>query len=322
MVSVMTLRSVRYVVGVDGGATKTVALVGTEDGRNLGRGESGTSNYHNIGEAAAGKAIKEAVNEAQERAGLSHRKLDLAVVALAAVDSSRDKAAAYRFVRTAKIARRIIVVHDSVAALYAATAGRPGIIVIAGTGCVAAGINKAGEYARAGGWGYLVDDEGSAYDIGRRALLSTFKMLDGRAPRTKIAAMVKRRLSVDKIEDALALIYSNSFDVEDVARLAPLVSKAAPHDEICMGILNNAGVALAELVCAVARRLGMNRDRFAIDLIGGAFKAGRPILGPLRATVRKACPYAQVRHLGIEPAKGSLLLATRSLQGHALKPFL
>ena len=175
------LRGYRYVIGIDGGATKTVALIGTENGKILGRGESGSSNYHNIGTTAASAAIKRAVREALRQARIVGSNPDVAIVALAAINSPRDLAIAHRFVRATKIASRTLVVHDSVAALQAATHGKPGIVVISGTGCVAAGINREGNYIRAGGWGYLIDDEGSAYDIGKKALRSAFRMRDGRA---------------------------------------------------------------------------------------------------------------------------------------------
>ena len=118
----------RYVVGVDGGATKTVALIGTASGKVLGRGVAGPSNYHNVGEVAASKAIKTAVARAKKQTCLGKRKVGTAVVALAAVDSTEDLRVARRFVRRANVAEESIVIHDSVAALYSATQGRPGVI--------------------------------------------------------------------------------------------------------------------------------------------------------------------------------------------------
>lgn len=303
----------RYVVGVDGGASKTVALIGTESGKILGRGESGPSNYHNIGAAAAGRAIKSAVIEAQRQANLRGVRLEIAVVALAAVDSEKDRSKARGFVRTAKIARTSFVVHDSVAALYAATKGKPGIIVISGTGCVAAGINRAGEYVRAGGWGYLIDDEGSAFDIGRKGLMRAFRMLDGRAPSTKLISILKRKFGVRKLEDALNLIYAEGMSVEEIARLAPLISKAASRDRACKEILNNAGKALAALACVVARRLHMTGDSFEVGTVGGNFKSGRHLFEPFVAGIRKECQRARVVKLRVEPALGALLLASSAL---------
>jgi len=303
------LKRERYVLGVDGGATKTVALIGTEHGRILGRGQSGSSNYHNVGAKAACNAIRDAVKEAKKKARIGTSRLQVAIVALAAADSPRDKATLLRFLRRTRIAREIAVIHDTVAALQAATDGRPGLIVISGTGCVAAGINRVGLYARAGGWGYLIDDEGSAYDIGKKALKSAFRTLDGRAPSNRLAPILKRKLRVGDLEDALNPIYSNGLGVDGIAALTPLVSRLAPRDKVCRDILTGAGESLGELACVVAKKLGMTRDAFPIVLVGGTFKAGKYLLRPFLATVRKKCPRASVRILKIEPALGALSLA-------------
>ena len=312
------MRTRRYVIGVDGGATKTVALIGTESGKILGRGESGSSNYHNIGTNAASKAIKRAVTEARKHARIRESHSDIAVVALAAVNSPRDLATARRFVRATKIARMTHVVHDSVAALHNATHGKPGIVVISGTGCMAAGINKAGRYVRAGGWGYLIDDEGSAYDIGTKALKSAFRTLDGRAPRTKLAFALKRRFRVKMLENASPLIYSDGLGIDSIAGLTPLVSKLAPSDKVCREILRSAGVALAELACVVANQLRIEHDAISITLVGGTFKAGKYLLQPFQARVRKECPRAKVMSMKTEPVLGALALAVSEIQrGHS-----
>jgi len=303
-----------YVVGVDGGASKTVALIGTGNGRIMGRGESGPSNYHNIGAHAAVQSIKKAVYEAKKHAGLTGKKSEIAVVALAAINSPKDRAEARRFVRNAKIARASFVLHDSVAALYAATRGRPGIIVISGTGCVAAGINKAGKYARVGGWGYLVDDEGSAYDVGRRALSRAFRAIDGRASPTKLVSILKRKFHVNNLEDAQKRIYTNGLSVEEIARLAPLVSRAAARDQACREILRDAGVKLAELACAVARQLKTTKDPVPIAVVGGNFRSGRSLLRPFKARIKRECPRACIVKLKIEPAQGAFALAVSELR--------
>jgi N-acetylglucosamine kinase-like BadF-type ATPase len=308
------LRASRYVVGVDGGATKTVALIGTEDGKILGHGRSGSSNYHNVGSAAAGRAIREAITKAKRQAGIGTSRVEVAAVALAGVDSSRDRASALRILRKIKVARRSLLIHDSLAALRAATHGGPGIIVISGTGSAAAGINRAGDYVRAGGWGYLVDDEGSGYDIGMKALRSAIRMTNGRAPKTKLTAILKRRFRVKRLEDAFSKIYSGKLGVDGIAALSRLVSASAATDKVSREILNKAGVSLAELACAVAKRLRMTRDAFPIVLVGGTYKSGKHLLQPLKARVREECPRAQVKIMKIEPALGAFSTAVSELE--------
>ena len=304
-----------YLIGVDGGATKTVALIGTSNGSVLGRGESGSSNYHNTGGRAAARSIKKAVSYAMKRARLVGVKPEIAIVALAAINSEKDWRVLNRLVQGTRIARNSFVVHDTIAALYASTKGKPGIIVISGTGSVAAGINRRGEYARAGGWGYLVDDEGSAYDVGRKALKRAFRAIDGRDPSTKLVPIFKRKFKVTRLQDSQNRIYSNrKTSVDEIARLAPLVSNAAIHDQASREILEDAGIKLAEITCAVAKRLKMTKERVEIALVGGNFRSGPPLLRPFKARIKLECPRAQIFRLKMEPARGALYLAVSELE--------
>jgi N-acetylglucosamine kinase-like BadF-type ATPase len=90
-------------------------------------------------------------------------------------------------------------------------------------------------------WEYLIDDERTAYDIGRKALRTAFRSQDGHAPSTKLAPLLKRRFRLGRLDDVLNLIYANGFTVEEFARLAPPVSNAASYDRACMRISKNAG---------------------------------------------------------------------------------
>ena len=299
-----------YVLGVDGGATKTIALIGSM-GKTLGWGESGSSNYHNVGTVAAGKAIRSAVAKAKKQALLQGTRLDTAVVALAAIDSTAGVHIARRFVRRANVARETFVIHDSVTAVYAATQGSPGMTVNAGTGCFAAGVNEAGEYVRVGGWGYLIDDKGSAFDIGMKAISHGFRMVDGRTPLTGLKTLLKRRFAVKIFDEILDGIYSNEIGVEEIAALAPYVSKAASHDKVCRQILREAGTALADLACTAARRLKITNTSFPLSMVGGGFNAGRNLLRPFKSIVRGECPRAHFVRLKIEPARGAYLIAAK-----------
>ena len=301
----------RYVAGVDGGATKTLALIGTANGKVLGRGVAGSSNYHNIGKLPASKAIKTAVARAKKQVGIGKSRVGTAVIALAAVDSTEDFRVVRRFVRRANVAAKSVVIHDSVAALYAASRGNPVIIVNSGTGCFAAGVNQAGDYVRVGGWGYLIDDKGSAFDIGMKAITMAFRMIDGRTPRTILPTLLKRRLGVKRFDQILDMIYANKLSVEEIARLAPLVSKAANDDKVCRRILNMAGASLAELAITAARRLKMTNRSFQLATVGGGFKSGRHLLKPFASKIRDNCPHARFVDLRVEPAKGAYLIATK-----------
>jgi len=305
----------RYVVGVDGGGSKTSAIIADERGRVVGRGVSGSSNYHNVGEKNAALSIRNAVIAARSNAALKLGSLDYAVVALAAINSEADRRKALRFVRATKIARRIFVVHDSIAALHAVE-NWPAVIVISGTGCMAAGINERGEYRRVGGWGRIVDDEGSSYDIGRIALRAAFRSLDGRAPPTKLVSALKRRFRVRDLRDAMPRIYGTRFGVEQIASLTRLVSELSPTDGVSRRILKNAGIALGQLASHAVKQLGLSNQPVTITPVGGTFESGPHLLRSFASTIKRNCPSAKIAHDRTEPTVGSVKLALSLLKRH------
>ena len=302
-----------YVAGIDGGASKTIALIANRKGTILGRGRGGPSNYHNIGVQAATIAIKDALKKAKSDAGITEN-VEIAVVALAGIDSEQDMTTASNFVKSARIARTSIIIHDSVAALYATTKGRPGIVVNSGTGSFAAGINIKGSYARAGGWGCIVGDEGSAYDIGLTAIKMAFRSFDGRENETELIDMLKQRFRIKKLDDLVSQIYNTGLTVEQIAAVAPLVIRAARKDGVARTILNDAGTQLGELVCAVAIRLKMTRQEFPVVAVGGSFRSRGYLLRALKSKIRRCCPNAHVTQMRVEPALGSLSIALKALR--------
>ena len=302
----MTVRS--YVAGIDGGASKTVAVIADCNGTILGEGRAGPSNYHNIGVHAATLAINEALKRARAKAGLS-AKPDIGVVALAGIDSKQDMITASRFVKNAGIAKRSIVIHDSVAAIHATTKGKPGIVVNSGTGSFAAGMNGEGTYARAGGWGYIAGDEGSAYEIGLNAIKMAFRSFDGREDDTELTEILKKRFLVKEIDGLVSKIYHDGLTVEQIAAVAHEVIRLARRDKVSRRILNEAGTQLGELVCTVAVRLNMTKLRFPVAAVGGNFRSGDCLMRALKSKVRTCCPRASVTYVHVEPALGSLTIA-------------
>jgi N-acetylglucosamine kinase-like BadF-type ATPase len=298
-----------YVVGIDGGASKTVAILGSADGRVLGRGQSGPSNYQNVGATSAIHSIKHAVNEAMQQASVGRRRAEIAVVALAGVDCSKDERAAKDFVHKARIASQTFVVHDSIAYLQSAFPSQPGIVVESGAGCVAAGVNSKRRYVRVSGWGALFDDQGSGYDIGRKALSAAFCAVDGRGPYTRLVPAFKRRFLLSDLHNLVYIIHSKGLNVEEIASLAHLVSKEAPRDEVSRRILREAGTTLGELACVVAKRLKLDRSTVKVATVGGVFQAGKYLTMAFKQRVKQECPKAEIVRPNVEPAIGAFSIA-------------
>ncbi len=148
----------RFVMGVDGGATKTLAAVLDLQEQTLHLGHGGSSNPDSVGAHAATDSLVKATDEAIGRAGIEREQLDAAVLAVAGTDT--DAVAAH--VRE-RCPATWLVVNDVVGAWAAATDARPGVGVISGTGSNVLGIGQDGRAWRAGGWGHVLGDEGSGY---------------------------------------------------------------------------------------------------------------------------------------------------------------
>lgn len=290
--------------GVDGGSTKTLAIVADQEGRVVGVGRAGPSNYHVVGLDGAVENINRALAEAsRERPGV-------ATVGLAGMDTRYDFELFESEAVPRIAAERVLVRHDAEIALVGATAGEPGIIVIAGTGSAAGGRNREGRYLRCGGWGYILGDEGSAYWLGRNALTAVLRASDGRGPETMLTGLVLEALGIDAPEDIIREVYVKGMSVKEIASLAPLVTLAAGKgDAVARRLIDEAARLLAEHVWALASRLGLGAEGpVKVAPVGGVFRAGKLILEPFKRYIEEKVE-AELIEPRFPPAVGALLIA-------------
>jgi N-acetylglucosamine kinase-like BadF-type ATPase len=311
-----------YFLGVDGGQSHTTALVADLSGRILGSGQAGPSN-HTL--APGGKrrlelALQRSVGQALAEAGLAPagrpvRRFRFESAHLAMTGEPQDKVATVEATLTA---RRIEVGHDAPGALAGATAGKDGIIVLAGTGSVTYGRFR-GRTARVGGRGYIFADQGSAWAIARDAISQTQILEErGRSPRELHAALLRffKRTSVEEIiED----FYRHRILRDRVAAFAEEVERLAGEgDRVSGELLRSAARDLAEMAEAVATRLGALGADIRVTFGGGVFRGAR-VRGTFEAQVGKRLPQARVVTPLFGPDVGALLLAYRQ-DGIRLSP--
>lgn len=307
-----------YLLGIDGGGTKTVCLV--TDGRMkvLGRGLGGPSNYQSEGTEKARQSLSEAVREALRSAGLEGAAVAVLCAGLAGVARPRDHEIMGGILRELVSAERYIIEIDAFVSLVGATSGRPGIIISSGTGSVALGVNEEGQRARSGGWGFILGDEGSGYDIARRGLMAALRAYDGRGDRTMIQDRVASHLGLQGTEELIPYLYSNPLSPGKIAALYPIVLDAADEgDAVAHQLILDAAAALAEMVAATARRLGMTDRETLIAMAGGVFN-GREIADAFRLAVKDQLPLAKPMFPENPPEVGALILAQASLLGSEL----
>ncbi|HXM34827.1 MAG TPA: BadF/BadG/BcrA/BcrD ATPase family protein, partial [Pyrinomonadaceae bacterium] len=179
------LRSNKLFVGVDGGGTKTHAVVVDDSDQVLGECTTGPSNPLRVGITSAAAAIREAVERACNIAQVRRTDIIAAEVGLAGTRRKELRARMEDALKNLDI-REIEVVSDADIALFGTSGGEPGVVVIAGTGSISCGINARGRRVCAGGWGPVAGDEGGGAWIARRALRAIAHATDGRGPETSL----------------------------------------------------------------------------------------------------------------------------------------
>jgi N-acetylglucosamine kinase-like BadF-type ATPase len=313
------LRSQNAVVGVDGGGTKTHAVITDVDHRVLGEGKAGPSNPLRVGITNAAAAVREAIDRACEAAEVRRSDLVAAKIGLAGARRIELRTRMREALKSLEIPD-IEVVGDSDIALYGATDGQPGVVVISGTGSICCGINAAGREACAGGWGPLVGDEGGGSWIARLALRAIAKATDGRGPKTSLTKDACAYFHVTTAEDLSTAVYAPSITSERLAGFGRYVIEAAKaKDQVARDIMTEAGRELGIAAAAVIRNLKMERDYFQVAYVGRVFTAGGElVLGPMRAVVAEVAPKAFFAPPKYSPAVAAARMARQHLQRVAL----
>lgn len=290
------------VAGIDAGGTKTRAFAITRRGEVVGRGAGGPGNLLSSPDPRG--SIAAALAEA-----LAGRRADAVVLSCAGGDRAADRE------RGREILHGILgpditvaVTHDAQAALYAGNAAGYGVVLIAGTGSVAYGRNVNGDEERAGGWGYLIGDEGSAFWIGTEGLQAASHDFDGRGTPTAISRHLYRDLGVEDFQGVLPLLYGRPHPAPAIAAATRAVAQAnSEGDEMAADIIRRGAHELAVAVAVVAAKLGLSDG--PVYLAGGAFENVRALEQGVRQELLTALPRAAVEPVAEEPAMGAARLA-------------
>ena len=309
----------RAVVGVDGGGSKTHAVVLDANSHVLGEGFAGPSNPLRVGIANAASAVREAIDRACQVAQL--RRTDLVAAEIGLAGARRlELVARMREALLALGIAEIVVVGDADIALYGATEGKPGLIVIAGTGSICCGVNARGRHACAGGWGPVAGDEGGGAWIARRALRAIAHAVDGRGATTSLTDAACTYFHVSDPIDLSTAIYAPTITNERLAGFGKSVIEAAKaKDRVAREILAEGGRELGSSAAAVIRNLKLERETFQVAYVGGVFDAAEElVLSSMREEVKLVASRAYFAPPRFSPAVAAALMARDHLNNLAL----
>lgn len=301
--------SKKFFLGVDGGGTKTTAVVIDGQGKILGKGKAGSTNYHNVGEEGAKKNLERVAQAALKKAAVSN--LSYGVLGLAGSDTKKDTKVLTNLVANSFLGQilkeNFLVLNDTQIGFYSGTRP-PGVVIVAGTGCNVYGQNSEGAEAWAGDWGHLLGDQGSAFRMGLLVLETALKSFDGRIKKSLLEDLVFKEIGDS--QDLLSWAYREPFEVEKVASLAPLVEKAARKGDVAAAeIIKKTAFELSLGVKAVTTKLGLSGASFKIVLLGSVFTIKIILIEELKREIACFAPKAECIFPKVEPAIGAAFLA-------------
>lgn len=305
------------IVGLDGGGSKTLALLADRAGAVLGRGVAGPSNYQAVGAVAAGAALAAAIAAAFSDANLPPIPLQALCLGLAGVDRSDDQAMVRAWAAQHAPGAALRIANDAELVLADGTPAGWGVALICGTGSIAYARRPDGRMARAGGWGYLIGDEGSGYAIGVSALQAVLRDHDGRGPRTALTPTVLAHWGLSSPNALVGQVYRSNLSRADIAALAALVDAAGANgDGVAQRILAAAADELALAARAAMQALQMAGST-PCALAGSVIVKGRLLRDLFSAASAGQGLALTPLNLVAEPALGALRLARQLLDADA-----
>ena len=300
------------VLGIDGGGTKTVAVVMDGERRVLGRAQAGSTNWNSVGVETARANLHAVAGTALAEAGRSASELSAICIGASGVDRPDDRTRMQAWLAELAPQAATAIHNDAVVALSAGTGGDVyGLVLISGTGMIVYGFDRAGHSRRAGGTGALLGDPGSGYAIGADSLAAVMWAADGRGPETSLTSAILDQLGMTNPTELIPWTYADTA-WERFASVAPQAIRCAEAgDAVALAILDKAARGLAVAVQAVAAGLSMGDD-FPLVMAGGLLRPGFYARLVERA-VESFAPDVKIIHPQVEPAIGAGLLALRGI---------
>lgn len=316
-----------YVLGIDGGGSKTVCVLMDDFRQVLGRGESSASNYQTIGIEATLQSLQLAIQNAVEAAIITNTvNIKAICLGLAGVGRAADIEVAkclvgelqnHKFLPITWVLQpsNIVICNDALIALVGGIGQPVGIVVAVGTGSIFFGRNHQGHTKRVGGWGYILGDEGSAYKIAVAGMNAALKSYDGREMSTSLVKSLKQHLELKSIEDLIELIYQQGWGVKKIAALAPIVDLAAASGDIVANkIIDDAVKELVKATSTVIEAIFTADSVLEVVTTGSVWHARCKIHEKFAVSLGKKFPEVKVILPRYEPAYGAALLALQTTQ--------
>jgi N-acetylglucosamine kinase-like BadF-type ATPase len=305
-----------YVLGIDGGGTKTTGVIADEKGRIFGEATVGATNPNSVEASEVKKALVTLDHILQEQSGKVYSQVSGTFAGMSGVGHETSKKEMHEMILTSmQISDNVIVDNDALTALYSGTLGEPGIVQISGTGSITFGINQQKERGRVGGWGHLIGEEGSGYALGKDGLHASFLAHDGMNRGTRIHDLLLNELQVDTLPDCIHSIYHAKNRKETIASFSRFVIQAADEgDRVARKIIYKHGVKIGESIVCLIQKLftvGKLTNKIPVVLAGGLFNRFDLFQASMNETLRSSSMNVMFIIPEMDPVAGAVIGALR-----------
>ncbi|MGC7872031.1 BadF/BadG/BcrA/BcrD ATPase family protein [Desulfosporosinus sp. SYSU MS00001] len=306
-------------IGVDGGASKTEVVALDSTGKVLWSQLNPSSNYHVVGRT---QAVNNIVNGIRDT--LKEDTLEGVGISLAGIDTLEDwnimanglRAELLSLGKELGLSFRdipIVMENDAFGALMSVRGKFSGNVLAVGTGTVALGVDDEGKVFRVGGWGHLIGDQGSGYDIGCKALAAMVASSDGYGPKSILESQVTNHLKLKQVREIVDWLNQAERTTKDIAGLVPIVVEAARNqDAVAQTIFAQAGRDLGLVTRALLRKTG----GIDLGLVGGIIHIWKFIEPTFLMTVHEEFSNLRLLQPSYQPSVGAALLSKISQVRH------
>lgn len=310
-----------YVLGIDGGGTKTAGVITDQEGNLVAQGRVGATNPNSVDLTSVKKELNCLFTALKAQNGAAFSQLISVFAGMSGVDRAEDKMAITQLIKSfLPQGAKLSVDNDGVNALYSGTLGRAGIVNISGTGSITFGMNEKGLRKRAGGWGYLIGDLGSGYSIGRDALQSAFEAYDGCGKKTLLTELILQFTKAPSLSDLIPSIYELGKARKVIAPLSRLVVQAADQgDEVAQRILQKAANDMAVGIECLLTQLFHDRGRNSVSkipvvLTGGVYSRSDCFIPTIKERLSRM-NEAEIEFIvpDVPPVAGGVIAAWRNV---------
>jgi len=304
-----------YILGVDGGGTKTTAVIASSEGKILVESTSGASSVTSVGEKRAAENLNSAVFEAAGNLDADDLKFTSSSFGFAGLNVEDDLRIYRSIVFNERLKKhleqeKVFICNDTRIGLEAGSSAPNKIIIIAGTGSNCFGINESGRQAGCTGWDYILADEGSGYEVSVRALRSVMRAYDGRGAQTMLSRAILEELGLKYETDIVRWTYGKPFSKERLGKFARIVCSCADKgDAISRRILGDEASESILSVSTVVEKLGLEENKFDLVFVGGLFKCEKHFKNIVIDGLRQRFKGISFRPLVAKPVHGAIKLA-------------